>query len=71
MEEVLTGLYSGTREDVENSRVGVSVTEEIKEIELEEIVRELGKMKNGKSPGVWEIQVELLKAGGMSLMKWM
>ena len=51
--------------------MGVSVTEEIKEIELEEIVRELGKMKNGKSPGLWEIQVELLKAGGMSLMKWM
>ena len=28
-------------------------------------------MKNGKSPGMCEIQVELLKAGGINLMKWM
>ena len=66
-----TGLYSGTREDVENSKVGVSVTEETEEIELEEMARELRKMKNGKNPDVCEIQVELLKAGGISLMKWM
>ena len=66
-----TELYSGTREDVENCRVGVSVTEETEEIELEEMAREMRKMKNGKSPGVCEIQVELLKAGGISLMKWM
>ena len=45
--------------------------EEIEEIELEEIVRELRKMKNRKSPGVCEIKVELLKAGEMSLVKWM
>ena len=37
--------------------------------ELEEMTRELAKMKNGKSPGVCKIQVELLKAGGISLMK--
>ena len=49
------GLYSRTREDVENCRVGVSVTEETEEIELEEMARELRKMKNGKSPGVCEI----------------
>ena len=66
-----TGLYSGTREDVENCRVGVGVTEETEEIEMEEMVRELRKMKNGKSPGVCEIQVELLKVGGINLMKWM
>ena len=43
----------------------------IEEIELEEMVKELSKMKNGKSPGVCNIQMELLKAGGMSLVKWM
>ena len=61
-----TGLYSGTREDVKNSRVGVSVMEETEEIELEEMVRELRKTKIGESPGVCENYVELLKAGGMS-----
>ena len=66
-----TGLYSGTREVVENCRVGVSVTEETEEIELEEMASKLRKMKNGKSPGVCEIQVELLKTVGISLMKWM
>ena len=44
---------------------------ETKEIELEEMVRELKKMKNQKSPRVCEIQIELLKARGMSLVKQM
>ena len=35
------------------------------------MVRELSEMKNGKSPGVCNIQVELLNAGGMNLVKWM
>ena len=38
-------------------------------IELEEMARELRKMKNGKHPGVCNIQLVLLKAGGMSLVK--
>ena len=36
-----TKLFSGIREDVETSRLGVSEMEEIKEIELEEMTREL------------------------------
>ena len=48
-----------------------SLGEGIEETELEEMVRELSKMKNGKSPGVCNIQVELLKAGGMSLVERM
>ena len=35
------------------------------------MVRELSKMKNERSQGVCNIQVKLLKAGGMSLVKWM
>ena len=66
-----TGLYEGEGEEVESSRVREGSGEEIEEIEMEEMVRELRKMKNGKSPGVCGIQVELLKAGGLSLMKWM
>ena len=56
---------------MENSRVREGSGEEIEEIEMEEMVRELRKMKNGKSLGVCGIQVELLKAGRSSLMKWM
>ena len=66
-----TGLYEGEGEEVESSRVREGSGEEIEKIEMEEMVRELRKMKNGKSPGVCGIQVELLKAGGLSLMKWM
>ena len=66
-----TGLYAGAREEVESSRVRENVGEGVEKIEMEEMVRELRKMKNGKSPGVCNIQVELLKAGGMSLVKWM
>lgn len=37
--------------------------EEIEKIELKEMVRDLRKLKNGKSP-VCENQLELFKAGG-------
>ena len=65
-----TGLYAG-RKELESGQARESLGEGIEEIELEEMVRELSKMKNGKSPGVCNIPVELLKAGGMSLVKWM
>ena len=51
--------------------MGESSVVETKEIELEEMVRELRKMKNQQSSRVCEIQMELLKAGGMSLVKQM
>ena len=41
-----------------------------REIEMEEMARKL-KKKNGKSLGVCNFQVELLKAGDMSLVKLM
>ena len=65
------GLYVGEREELESRQARECLGEGIEEIELEEMVRELSKMKNGKSPGICNIQVELLKAGGMSLVKWM
>lgn len=42
---------------------------ETEEIELEEMVRELKVMKNKKRPGACEVQVEILKAGGVSLVE--
>ena len=65
------GLYVGEREELESRQARECLGEGVEEIELEEMVRELSKMKNGKSPGICNIQVELLKAGGMSLVKWM
>ena len=59
------------QEELESSQARESLGEGIEEIELEEMVKELSKMKNGKSLGVCNIQVELLKAGGMSLVEWM
>ena len=64
-------LYVGEREELESRQARKCLAEGVEEIELEEMVRELSKMKNGKSPGVCNIQVELLMAGGMSLVKWM
>ena len=65
------GLYVGAKEELESRQARECLGEGIEEIKLEEMVRELSKMKNGKSPGVCNIQVELLKAGGMNLVKWM
>ncbi len=45
-----TGLYAGEGEEVESIWVREGSGEEIEEIEMEEMVRELRKMKNGKSP---------------------
>ena len=61
MEAVLYSTAFREREDAEKSRAGGSVTEEIEDIKLQEVARELRKMENGRSPGVCEIQVELLK----------
>ena len=61
----------GEREELESRKARECLGEGIEEIRLEEMVRELSKMKNEKIPGVCNIQVELLKAGGMSLVKWM
>ena len=47
-----------------------SLGEGVEKIKLEEMVREL-RMMNGKGPDVCNIQVELLKAGDMSLVKRM
>ena len=63
------GLYVGEREELESTQARECSGEGIEEIEFEEMVRELSKMKNGKCPGVCNIQVELLKAGEMSLVK--
>ena len=65
------GLYVGEREELGSRQARECLGEGIEEIGLEEMVRELIKRKNGRSPGVCNIQVELLKAGGMSLVKWM
>lgn len=64
-------MYAGAGEELGSSQGREESRGEMVEIELEEMIRELKKMKNGKSPGVCGIQVELLKAGGMSLVKWM
>ena len=63
-----TGLNAGSREELESSQVRESLGEGIEKIEMKKMVRDLRKMKNGKGPGVCNIQVELLKAGGISLM---
>ena len=65
------GLYVRAGEELESRQARECLGEGIEEIELEEMVRELSKMKNRKGPGVCNIQVELLKAGGMSLVKCM
>ena len=62
---------AGAREELERSQVVESLGEGLEEIELEEMVRELQNMKSGRSPGVCNIEVELLQAGGKSLVKWM
>ena len=63
------GLYVRAGEELESRQARECLGEGIEEIELEEMVRELSKMKNRKGPRVCNIQVELLKAGGMSLVK--
>ena len=65
------GLYAGRRETLGSSQVRENLGEGIEKTEMEKMVRELRKMKNGKCPDACNIQVELLKAGGMSLVKWM
>ena len=52
MEELFTGLNVGAREELASSQVRESLGEGVEKIELKEMVRELRKMKNGKSPGV-------------------
>ena len=65
MEEVFHWFVCGEREELESSQVRESLGEGVEKIEMEEMVRELRKMKNGKSLGVCNIQVELLKADEM------
>ncbi len=46
---IILCLYAGEGEEVESSRVREGSGEEIEEIEMEVMVRELRKMKNGKA----------------------
>ena len=45
--------------------------ESVEEITLEEIRRNIGRLKNRKAPGVCGISGEMLKAGGDIVVEWM
>ena len=47
------------------------VEESVEEITLEEIRRNIGRLKNRKAPGVCGISGEMLKAGGTIVVEWM
>ena len=62
MQQRVSGEVSGGEAQVE---------ENAEEITLEEVQRSIARLKSRKTPGVWEVSGEMLKAGGEVVAEWL